>query len=138
MFKNYMPEVAKMLGVGIGEEFNIIDSDCGEVSAGTYKFTEKHLENVFREEAPFILIRLLWGDYTIEKLPWKPKEDEKYWFVTVGASCAYVVWHAFSYSSEIELYRLKMGNCFRTEEDANAGIEEVLAKLEEIRKEMLE
>lgn len=75
MAKNYMADVAKMLGVELEEEFKI---DC---SNSIYKFFENGL--CFQcggawLRADNILIDLIKGDGKIVKLPWQPKKGEVY------------------------------------------------------------
>ena len=75
---NKMEEVAKMLGVKLGEEFEV------ETREGVkYKFKEKGLHVKYVNENIFLqtlisLKELLTGELTIK---WKPKSGEKYYFV---------------------------------------------------------
>lgn len=72
MAKNLMPEVARMLGVEIGEEFKI-----KELVGLTYKFDDKGLRLIYDNHmAIFVtdasattVCGLLNGEYEIEKLP---------------------------------------------------------------------
>lgn len=70
---NYIPEVAKMLGVEIGEEFRIENGNC-------YKFTEEGLMRLYQDSgwyrAEKSLYDILNGTYKLVKLP-KPILDEK-------------------------------------------------------------
>ena len=77
MCKNYMPEVAKMLGVEIGEEFDVLDED-GEIrDCGPYKFTNETIVNCLGHEAnSWPLLCLLEGKYTLQKRPWRPKDHD--------------------------------------------------------------
>ena len=76
MTKNYMADIAKILGVELEEEFKIDGSNL------IYKFFENGL--YFRCIEGWlctdnILIDLIKGDRKIVKLPWQPKKGEKYY-----------------------------------------------------------
>ena len=78
MSKNLIPEIAKMLGVELGEEFKIKGYD--DSNTRTYKFTVQGLRVKLTEHpeatefnALVALNSLLVGDAEIAKLPWKPK-----------------------------------------------------------------
>ncbi|MSS96182.1 hypothetical protein FYJ53_20735 [Eubacterium sp. BL-380-WT-2B] len=136
MSKNYMPEVAKMLGVEIGEEFDVLDED-GEIrDCGPYKFTNETIVNRLGHEASgWLLFCLLAGKYTLQKRPWRPKDEEEYWAVLTNGD---VGWRCFRKGNANSLASLYMGNCFPTEEAALAAVTEMLAKFEEIKKEVEE
>lgn len=81
-----MSEVVKLLNVEIGEEF-LIFNDMGELM-GKFKFDDKNLWGVANGNMCSVnsyLICLFNGDWTIKKLPWKPKMDE--WYYTLFSSC---------------------------------------------------
>lgn len=78
MAKNLIPEIAKLLGVEIGEEFKINRYD-DDVMA--FKFTDNALmvnvsvKGVEWMAASVTLGDLLAGKLEIIKLPWKPRKD---------------------------------------------------------------
>ena len=110
MSKNYMPEVARMLGVEIGEPFDVFDD----------------------EGAPIWLLHyLLCGKNTLQKRPWRPKEGDSFFYVlTNGEIQKYV----FEIDNIHTLMLFSFGNCFPTEEAAEAAVPEMMAKFEEIKK----
>ena len=55
------------------------------------------------------------------KTPWRPQEDEKYYFVTSRGSVAYT----YNYNSSVDKESFDFGNCFRTEEEAEKKAIEV-------------
>lgn len=116
--KNLMPEVAKLLGVEIGEEFKVKygNSDNGH----TYRITEKGIIDENELFYSGTLHYLLLGECSTVKLPWKPKNDDDYWIVT-NTSVGTFVWvdSMFDYSC------LKLGNCFRTKEEAEANADRI-------------
>lgn len=81
MSKNLIPEIAQMLGVEIGEEFEIKGR-----KGLTYKFIIDELIvcNDNNTETAYIsanmtLVSLIRGNSEIIKLPWKPKKGELYY-----------------------------------------------------------
>lgn len=79
MAKNLIPEIARMLGVEIGEEFKIKGRE-GVI----YKFivdglivSDDDAEKVYTT-ANMPLIGLVRGDIEVVKLPWKPKKGDVY------------------------------------------------------------
>lgn len=66
----------------------------------------------------------------IEKLRWKPKKGEQYFYIRLGMCCndvGSIVW----IDNVIDIHLYESGNCFRTEKQAEA-------KLEKIKKLLLE
>ena len=122
MGKNYMPEVAQMLGVEVGEPFDIL-LESGEIrDYSPYKFTNETMVDCVGDEA---------SNCTIKKRPWRPKYRDEYWIVTTDGSAG---WRYFRKDHTEHLANLNMGNCFPTEEAAEAAVPEMLAKFEEIKK----
>lgn len=113
---NHMAEVAKMLGVELGEEF--------ECSNG-YKyilredgiFESKYVDSCFGADtfSP-ALVALLNGEMVIKEKPWKPRYDERYWNVRIDGTVDYYVWEGCEY----DICNYKLGNCYRTCEEAEA------------------
>lgn len=136
MAKNLMSEIAKMLGVEQGHIFKI-EGD----SKTLYKFTTEGLvyySEIFeswRYAGDYNLIQLLRGSRIIKQSPWKPKEEEHYY---------YVGWY---YSNEKEMFVLDvlkgtflkesalsnlnnfLQNCFKTPEEAEAQKHEVYKRI---------
>lgn len=124
---NRMKEVAALLGVEIGEEFGI-----EELLDTAYRLTEMALEEkvdggTWEATSGYNLQLLLNGTRQIIKKPWKPASGEQYWFLVQDAT-AWAVWGG----SMMDMTRYAVGNCFRTEEEAEAHKEEVLARLKKI------
>lgn len=129
MAKNLIPEIAKMLGVEIGEEFEIKG-----YKGLIYQFTDDEL--IVRSEneteavytANMTLVSLLRGTAEIVKLPWKPKVEEDYYTFCrcLGLWCvSQQRWtkHPF------ELGLLDKGWVFRTKEEAEAALPKVAAEM---------
>lgn len=131
MSKNYMPEVARMLGVEIGEEFDIFDNDGEKIVYSPYKITDNAIVDCEGDPIPGLFYDLLTSKYTLQKCPWRPKDGEKYWLITNEEE---LTWRYFYESCIVELALLNMGNCFPTKEAAEAAVPEMLEKFEEIKK----
>ena len=135
MGKNYMPEVAKMLGLEIGEEFDILYKDGTATEIGPFKFTNETILDCDGDELQcWRLCCLLTGDYTIQKRPWRPTEGELFW--TINGKGNVEKYHFSDYMYDLAL--LNMGNCFPTKKAAKAAVPEMLEKFEEIKKGVLE
>lgn len=129
MAKNLIPEIAKMLGVEIGEEFKI----KGRKGA-IYKFivdgllvSDDDAEKVYiATNVP--LVGLVRGDIEIVKLPWKPKKGDVYFtFDLMGDK-----WGTHSYwwgGFPDEYALLDKGWIYRTEKEAEAALPAVAAEI---------
>lgn len=133
MGKNYMPEIAQMLGVEIGEEFDVIYETGQKSDWGPYKITRDGLVDESGNWALHgtALFNLLTGKYTLQERPWRPKDDDEYWFVELDGGVQYSYFYK---DNESDLASLNMGNCFQSKEAAKAAVPEMLAKFEEIKK----
>ena len=110
---NYMEEVAKMLGVEVGEHFECDDNYWLGL---TFWFTDTEFvcNGVHAADS---LMMFLNGTLTIKRKPWKPKLDERYWHIDVDGSHHLTAWQGVSY--DMNYYRL--GNCYKTSEEAKAN-----------------
>ena len=114
---NYMEKVAEMIGVKLGEKFKI----NGEV----YWLDEDGLMDDTGHQFFSTLGRLVIGQYTIEKLPWKPRYGNEYRFELMDKSVVFKIW-CDDTEDHILYYA---GNCFATREEALAHAPEVIEKL---------
>ena len=130
MAKNLIPEIAKMLGVEIGEEFKIKGYKL------TYMITDdKWL--MATDDSPetgwtpanTLFADLLNGDAEIVKLPRKPKKGEKYWgFWYSQLNDAWLV-ILYTWSNNPEDFAFyKAGWVFHTKEEAKAALPKVAAE----------
>lgn len=121
MAKNYMPEIAKMLGVEVGEIFKMTDYNS------LYRFTERGLE--FKGTAGWCLSEriewLLTGRNEIIKLPWQPKEGDRYYFPATDFqySCP-ETWD----NHPIDFALKEAGMAFKTKEECEAALPELRKK----------
>ena len=140
MRKNYMAEVAKILGVELGEPFKITDDTNGYYHR-YYQFTDKKgletsVDGVNWETAAAVTLRdILMGNIRIVKLPWKPQEGEKYYVPRIAIRpydrhyCYY--WD----NSGVDIKRYDMGIVCKTPEEAIALTEKMLAVANEANDE---
>ena len=131
MAKNLIPKIAKMLGVELGEEFKIKGHD-----GLTYKLTDNGLEltTVDGQKTKWFdhgaLNSLLKGKMEIVKLPWKPKEGEKYWgFWYSSLNDAWIVLLYTWGNNPADFAFYKAGWVYRTKEEAQAALPKVAAEL---------
>ncbi len=137
---NYIKQVAEMLGVELGEEFNIQTrgmvicwkGECWDGESQKFWFDENGLQ-VDKDPKSYnyietALSRLIDGTWSIVKKPWKPKEGERFYYVsTNGDICTDVNERSVSDATFIAF-----GNCFKTKADAEAHKDEIIAKMKEV------
>ena len=122
MAKNYMADVAKMLGVELGEKFKIDGSNL------IYKFFDNGLYFRCIEgwlPAKYQFLDLIKGECNIVKLPWTPKTNEAYYrpsrkFFGVTSE----VWTDNPYDYAFK----EAGMIFRTAEECEAALPELRKK----------
>ena len=126
MAKNYMAEVAKMLGVELEEEFRI--KQC----YGIFKISDtegllwKSLGQNEWEPRPQELRLVIKKAIDIVKLPWKPKFDDEYYCTSVPQRCVRKCYWS-NITRDYAFY--KLGMCYRTREEAEAHFAEDYKKL---------
>lgn len=130
MAKNLIPEIARMLGVEIGEEFKVEG-----VADKTYKFIidelivcgEKNANHGY-VSANMMLVSLAKGDIEIVKLPWKPKKGDVYFtFVLMDDKWGVGSLHWDGFPNEYAL--LDKGWVYRTRAEAQAALPAVAAEM---------
>lgn len=57
----------------------------------------------------------------IEKLKWKPKKRDKYYYIRSKGNVNSAFWHKGS----VDIHRYKFGNCFQTREEAEAKLKQI-------------
>lgn len=131
-----MTEVAKLLGVELGEIFKVADDTFGEYRP-YHRFTESaDLEisddGVEWESATAVVLKcLLMGDVRIVKLPWKPREDERYFYPLPSDKD---LWGGTTWTdSNYDNIRLNRGLVFKTIEEAVAVAQRMVEVAEEAK-----
>lgn len=130
MAKNLIPDIAKMLGVELGEAFKVKGED-----ATTYTLTDDGLKltydggiGIVEISSDVAFIDLLMGKDEIVKLPWKPKKGELYYSFGIFAQTwrvSKICWfqHPFDFAL------LAKGWVYRTKEEAEAALPKAAAEL---------
>lgn len=133
---NYWKQFAEMLGLELEQEFVLTDVDVNRKDKYTYKITEDGLlykSPTFNWAISSLgtIGKLLDGDVKAVPKPWKPKKGETYWYypnpIYFGVINSYV-WN----DDLTDLLFWKVGNCFKTEEEAATNGKEIM---EQIKKE---
>lgn len=130
MGKNLIPEIAKMLGVEVGEEFKVEG-----VADKTYKFIidelivcgEKNANHGY-VSANMMLVSLAKGDANLIKLPWKPKEGDTF-YTFASISNKWVVCIAWWGQTPNHYALLDKGWVYRSEKEAQAALPAVAKEL---------
>ena len=132
---NYYKQFAEMLGLELEQEFLLTDADGKRKDVYTYKITE---DGVLYKSPTFVnwsvnslgtVGKLLNGDVKAVPKPWKPKYGEQYWSYSVKsrqACCGMFGEYVKDYAC------WKLGNCFRTKEEAEIKGKEIM---DQIKKE---
>lgn len=111
MGKNHMHEVAALLGVKLDEEF-ILNGD------ETYVLTQEGLICSGGFVQGLLLTLLLAGKLEIKRKSWKPIKDEAYYYVSEDG----LTWEEDWIDNDVDRMRYKLGNCYRTKEEAEANV----------------
>lgn len=119
-----------MLGVELGEEFSLKNIQTDDINRSRYKITQEEGLMYSIERVKWVrstmLLPIINGDFNVVKLPWKPKKGEAYWhYSEVWKEVISFEWEDCYY----DFLLWKAGNCFRTEEEANAKSKEIMEKL---------
>ena len=117
---NHMEEVAKILGVSLGERFKI--DFCGQYENNKYDYylTDRGvvLDRAGRScVSADALFKLICGEWTIVRKPYKPQKYDTYWCVCSDGHVGEFVYR----NDMIERIYYKLGNCYRTKEEAEAN-----------------
>ena len=132
----YYKQFAEMIGLELEQEFVLTDDDGNRKDKYTYKITEDGLlykSPTFNWAISSLgtIGKLLDGDVKAVPKPWKPKKGETYWYypnpIYFGVINSYV-WN----DDLTDLLFWKVGNCFKTEEEAATKGKEIM---EQIKKE---
>ncbi len=127
----YYKQVAEMLGVELEEEFILKENKTKNICIPRYKITQEEglMFSVNRNEfaRSTILLSIINGSYSVVKLPWKPKNDETYWWYSMFSKTS--ISGIFTGSTS-DLIFWKAGNCFKTEKEANAKGKEIMEAIQ--------
>ena len=116
-----MNEVAALLGVRIGENFEI------DTKEGQFVFDNKGLYSMHAKVySAYILYQLLTGELNIKHQlanPWRPKNNDNYYTIDADGCIEHEVWS----NDVIDINCYKLGNCYRTRQDAEQNRDKWIA-----------
>lgn len=119
--KSYIKEIAEMLGVEIGEVFNLKGNDGKIITIGDYRLTESGLEysdGQYRWLKSNSFTDLIVGKVGIVKKPWKPKYADVYYAINFDGNVIVKEWHGL----DEDYLRFRIGNVFKSKEVAKKNI----------------
>ncbi|MCI7078740.1 MAG: hypothetical protein MR949_07180 [Veillonellaceae bacterium] len=124
---NHMAEVAKLLGVKLGEVFFIREYPSD--SKMYLKFTENGLERSLDKDswakaAGWVWELIITGALKINKLPWRPSRDDAYYMPSIISIGKYI--KLFWTGSKNDEDSYQQGLVFRTEKEAVELAKEML------------
>lgn len=120
MAKHLLPQVAKLLGVEIGEEFIIENADRKEtVVLGMDGLHVVQPNNVLGPNHYQLLVNVLQGLYEIKKKPWEPKYKDSYYCPSITQRRVI----KFPWMDDTCDYAMKaIGMVYRTKEEAETNL----------------
>lgn len=132
-------QFAEILDLELGQEFVLTDVDGKRKNEYIYKITEDGLlykmptqYTNWSNSSSSTIVKLLNGDYKALAKPWKPEKGDKYFYYAKALEqIVYKIWIDENY----DLLLWKVGNCFRTEEEAEDKGKEIM---DQIQKEYYE
>ena len=134
--RSHMEEVAKMFGVELRETFKITDDIFGE-HPKYYRFAENVCLEASNDGGKWetadagVLEDILMGDVRIIKLPWKPREGEKYYVPRIAIRPEDRHYYYYWSNSGVDIKRYDMGIVCKTPEEAIALTEKMLVAINE-------
>ena len=127
---NLIPVIREALGLQENEEFNLIKPQRSVISRA-FRFTSNslqiHYPQGWEEAHDMTLIALLRGDLKVVKLPFKPKENETYYFVYLSNGDVYESVYRQAHKSD--RISVNSGNCYKTAEEAAKHVDEWMNKV---------
>ena len=126
---NYYKQVAEILGVELNEEFRLKNKD-GSILKFKYKITEFSgllFKGINEWMKSGYIDKIISGDLTIVKLPWKLKCDEFYYYYS---PCTGITYQERWNNTSSDYCMWKIGNCFRTREEAETKGKEIMESIE--------
>lgn len=127
---NLIPVIRESLGLQENEEFNL-KNERNVVLPDKFRFTDRTFqieENERWIEAESLMLKLLLkGECEVVKLPFKPKEDEFYYYV--GFYSGDVIGTSYTAYCQSDIVNANSGNCYQTKEEAEKHVDEWMSKI---------
>lgn len=116
--RNHMSEVAKMLGVELGEEFDVRKFDIRSASNSPYKLADNGMVDCEGKVCDVLFRGVIAGRCEIIKKPWKPKYGELFCYIHTDSQGEYLIAHSYWRNDTQDKGLYALGNFFKTEEEA--------------------
>ena len=129
---NLIPKIAELLGVEIGEHFEITSVVHEEGNYFYFSETEllEHVEGKTPDYAQYrVLADLIYGDKKVVKLPFEPKNGDRYFRIFIDSGRGINVYSDTWLDWTTDYMCKCCGNCFRTEAEAERHKYEIYEKL---------
>lgn len=130
MTNNKMAEVAKLLGVDIGEEFELVGSHT--LTRITTEGLEYRQCDTAWQKCPGVLMDLLTGKAKIRRKPWMPKNEEYYYTPTFEDSNMNALGNLWV-GSEDDMAVYNSGLLCRTREEAEELHDDIVRYVRKLR-----
>ena len=129
----YYKQFAEILGLELGQEFRTVEPNSKQESKDVYRIEDDGVYSAVRSNAALwgreqstIVDRLLSGVLKVVHKPWKPKDGDAYWkWATHIELAQFKRWNG----SSTDFACWKLGNCFKTSEEAQSKGKEIVEKL---------
>ena len=119
--RSYMFEVAEMLGVRVGEHFEI------DTKEGKFVFDNKGLYSMCSQDyCPDVLCQMLAGRLNIKpqsEKPYQPKFNDTYYSIGTGGVLEPGTW----LGDFVDITMYKLGNCYYTAQEAERNRDKWIA-----------
>lgn len=117
----------KMLGVAANENFYIITANGIPVLNSICFFTEDCYLSTpdGRINSSSYIPQLINGSYHIQRIPFIPQCNELYWFICVNGALQTRIFTSTALET-INALNVAVGNCYRTQKEAEADKERML------------
>lgn len=126
---NHMEQVAKILGIEMGEKYDVIFPEVCNTCHATVMFTDEGVKtittnvyDVYNFKA-YVLTHLLTGAYGLKRKPWKPTYNDEYYSIGVDG----IVEHGTWLDDFLDFAMYRLGNCYRTASEAEANRDKWIA-----------
>lgn len=139
MSKNYIAGVAKLLGVEVGEVFQV-DGDPS-LKDCVFRFSDNDLQvsavnsdnDTWGIANDGRLLGLLYGNLSIRKLPWKPKMNEEFYIPCIHYTESSMATRLRWRDDNADNTFYQFGIVFKTREEAIAVSKKMLGILKKVR-----
>ena len=118
--KNIIETILTEYGIIVKEKFNILNEAGILTSDSPFVYDGVDFFDCYGYMRNDLLLDIVKGNYAVKKLPFIPKIGEIYYYVVDGRICPK--------ANDLHLFDkmcIKLGNCFKSEEDAEQNKEKI-------------